>query len=68
MACKFYDDYYYKNDYYAKIGGVSLTEFNKLEAEYLTNYIQFGLYVNVESYTGYYDDLLKFHLDKTIGN
>jgi len=65
MACKFYDDYYYKNEYYAKIGGVALSEFNNLEREYLTNYIQFALYVNVETYAAYYDDLIKYHQDKT---
>jgi len=63
MACKFYDDYYYKNEYYAKIGGVSVSEFNKLEREYLLNYIQFALYVNVETYTAYYGDLIKYHQD-----
>jgi len=64
MACKFYDDYYYKNEYYAKIGGIQRVEFNKLEEEYLVNYIQFSLYVPVDSYTSYIDDLTKFHQDK----
>jgi len=65
MAVKFYDDYYYRNEYYAKIGGVPLTEFNELEREYLLNYIDFGLYVNVESYAEYYEDLIKYHQDKS---
>jgi len=64
MAIKFYDDYYYRNEYYAKIGGVTLSEFNDLEREFLLNYIDFDLYVPVESYASYYEDLIKYRQDK----
>jgi len=63
-GCKFYDDYYFKNEYYCKIGGVSLSEFNKLECEFLVKFLQFALYVDTETYAAYYDDLIRFHLDK----
>jgi hypothetical protein len=35
IAAKFLDDVYYSNTYYARVGGVSLKEANKLEAEML---------------------------------
>jgi hypothetical protein len=31
VAAKFADDFFYKNEYYAKIGGISRTEMNVLE-------------------------------------
>lgn len=67
MAIKSYDDFYYKNSYYAKIGGVAVEEFNSLEVEYLVNYIQFNLYVDTETYNSYYEDLVHFHQDQSTG-
>lgn len=31
IAAKYIDDFFYKNDYYAKVGGISRTEINSLE-------------------------------------
>lgn len=31
LAAKYIDDFFYKNDYYAKVGGISRTEINVLE-------------------------------------
>jgi len=59
-ACKFYNDFYYKNKYYAQIGGVPLAEFNKLELEFLLNYVKFELYVESETFSAYYDDLISY--------
>jgi len=64
-ACKFYDDYYYKNSYYAKIGGLKPEELNNLEQEFLADYIQFSLYVKTETYAEYYQDLVTYCQDKT---
>jgi hypothetical protein len=68
LACKFYDDYYYKNSFYAKIGGVVTEEFNQLEKEFLLNYIQFALYVKVETYAEYYQDLIDYYQTNVQGN
>lgn len=65
LACKYYDDYYYKNSYYARIGGLATEEFNKLEQEFVVNYIQFGLYVDTEAYDEFYKDLVNYYQDKT---
>lgn len=35
IAIKFYDDEYYKNEYYAKIGGITVKEMSELEKEFL---------------------------------
>lgn len=35
VSIKYNDDDYYKNEYYAKVGGVTLSEINKLEEEFL---------------------------------
>ncbi|KAH9627491.1 hypothetical protein KSS87_006182, partial [Heliosperma pusillum] len=42
VAAKFMDDLYYNNAYYAKIGGISTTEMNFLEVDFL-----FGLGFNL---------------------
>ncbi|XP_043725423.1 cyclin-U4-1-like [Telopea speciosissima] len=35
VAAKFMDDMYYNNAYYAKVGGISITEMNFLEVDFL---------------------------------
>lgn len=36
VAAKYLDDLYYKNSFYATVGGVTLKVLNQLEAEFLT--------------------------------
>eukprot|EP00939_MAST-03C_sp_MAST-3C-sp1_P004536 g4536.t1 len=57
LAAKFFDDHYYNNAYYAKIGGVPCSEMNSLELEFLF-LINFTLYVEPESYNKYYLELI----------
>lgn len=64
IACKFNNDFYYKNSYYAKIGGLKADEFNALEREFLLDYVQFSLYVSHETYNEYVQDLIGYHQDK----
>jgi len=56
LAAKFFDDQYFNNAYYAKVGGVPCTEMNSLEVEFLfmTN---FTLFVSTETYKQYYEEL-----------
>lgn len=56
LAAKFFDDHYYNNAYYAKIGGVPCLEMNALELEFLF-LINFSLYVEPQSYNKYYSEL-----------
>lgn len=49
VAVKFFDDTYYSNSYYAKVGGLSLKELNRLEATLLI-LLDFRLHVNPEEF------------------
>ena len=49
LAAKFFDDAYYNNAYYAKIGGVLVSEMNGLEVDFLFR-INFSLHVTPEEY------------------
>jgi len=52
ISIKFLDDKYYKNDYYAKVGGVSLQEMNRMEKEFLF-FIGFKLFVEDQEFKKY---------------
>lgn len=52
LASKFFDDVYYNNAYYARVGGISNAEVNNLEMEML-RMISFGLFVAPEQYERY---------------
>jgi len=56
LAAKFFDDQYFNNAYYAKVGGVPKGEMNSLEVEFLfmTN---FTLFVPTDQYRQYYTEL-----------
>jgi hypothetical protein len=57
VAAKFLDDFYYSNEFWAKIGGVPNGELNTLELEFLfmTN---FDLHVSRAVYDSYREELL----------
>jgi len=59
LSAKFLDDLFYNNAFYAKLGGVSVTELNALEIEFLQK-IHFSLYVSPESYSKYLSELRRF--------
>jgi len=52
LASKFFDDVYYNNAYYARVGGISNTEVNSLEMEML-RMISFSLFVQPDQYERY---------------
>lgn len=63
VAAKFLDDFYYSNEFWAKIGGVPNGELNTLELEFLflTN---FELHVKRDTYDGYRNELLAWDAGK----
>lgn len=65
LSAKFLDDLFYNNAFYAKLGGVSVTELNGLELEFLEK-IQFSLYVSPESYNKYLSELQRFASTGTV--
>ncbi|OMJ96275.1 hypothetical protein SteCoe_256 [Stentor coeruleus] len=58
-AVKMYDDFSYKNSYYAKVSGISQQDMNRLEENFLVM-IDYRLMINEESYNKYHDFLSKF--------
>ena len=56
LAAKFFDDQYYNNAYFAKVGGVPCNEINTLELEMLF-YIGFSLHVPTDVYEKYFMEL-----------
>mmetsp|Transcript_1137 Transcript_1137/g.2474 ORF Transcript_1137/g.2474 Transcript_1137/m.2474 type:complete len:237 (+) Transcript_1137:165-875(+) len=64
VAAKFLDDFYYSNEFWAKIGGVPNSELNTLELEFLflTN---FELHVKRETYDGYREELMAWNTGAT---
>ncbi|GLD93670.1 hypothetical protein PINS_up002275 [Pythium insidiosum] len=61
LAAKFFDDHYFNNAYYAKVGGVPCSEMNELEVEYLL-LINFSLHVCTDTYTHYYNELANHYI------
>jgi len=57
LAAKFFDDHYYNNAYYGKVGGVSNSEVNSLEIEFLFM-VNFNLFVSREEYEIYNQRLM----------
>jgi len=57
LAAKFFDDHYYNNAYYGKVGGVSNSEVNSLEIEFLFM-VNFNLFVATEEYNVYNQRLM----------
>jgi len=58
LAAKFFDDAYYNNAYYAKVGGVLVSEINGLEVDFLFR-INFSLHVSPEEFEKYRAELLQ---------
>ncbi len=59
LAAKFFDDLFYNNAFYAKLGGITTNELNSLEIE-LLKLINFSLSVNRDSYDHYCYELQRF--------
>jgi len=57
LAAKFFDDAYYNNAYYAKVGGVLVSEMNSLEVEFLFR-LNFSLHVTPELFGKYHAELV----------
>ena len=65
LAAKFFDDAYYNNAYYAKVGGVLVSEINGLEVDFLFR-INFSLHVPPEEFEKYRVELLQQQLTPVV--
>mmetsp|Transcript_80663 Transcript_80663/g.211772 ORF Transcript_80663/g.211772 Transcript_80663/m.211772 type:complete len:229 (-) Transcript_80663:14-700(-) len=58
LAAKFHDDRFYSNAFYAKVGGLTLKEFNMLESRF-AHLLDWKFHVRPEEYELYHDLALK---------
>ncbi|KAM7253808.1 hypothetical protein ACFE04_031490 [Oxalis oulophora] len=58
LAAKFIDDAFFNNAYYARVGGVTTTELNRMEMKFLFS-LDFRLQVSVETFRSYCFELEK---------
>ena len=59
VAAKSYDDFYYKNSYYARVGGISNKEINYLELKFL-QLLNFDVSVPNTEFQAYLERLQTF--------
>ena len=57
LAIKYCEDFYYDNEFYSQIGGITCREMNGLEMELLL-LLDYDLHVRPEIYESYSSDLL----------
>ena len=62
LAAKFFDDQYFNNAYYAKVGGVPCGEMNSLEIEFLFM-LNFNLFGATDTFQQYFIELCKHTLN-----
>ena len=60
VSIKYNEDDYFSNEFYAKVGGIRMTEMNKLEYEFLS-LIEFNLFVNEDVFKKYNTYLISAH-------
>jgi len=58
IGAKFFDDRYFNNAFFGKVGGVSRREINLMEIEFI-RMINFELFVDTETYKTYNERLMK---------
>ena len=57
IAAKFFDDAYYNNAFYAKVGGILVSEMNSLEVEFLFR-VNYSLHVHTDVFYKYQAELV----------
>jgi hypothetical protein len=58
VAAKFFDDCYYSNAFYAKVGGVKVSELNALEVAFLAELLHWNLHVTASDFAHYRNHVL----------
>jgi len=67
LATKFFDDRYYNNEYYAKVGGITNQEINLLERDFL-QLLNFRLHITPLLFFRYREKLLESFQTETMEN
>ena len=60
VAIKFYDDKFFDNEYYSKVGGVPCVEMNLIEIEIL-QMLDYDLVVKAEEYEKYMEHIARLY-------
>jgi len=63
LAIKYNDDVYFDNKYYARVGGISLKELNRLERKAIS-FMNYNLYISSGTYEEYLNQIYKSSLRK----
>ena len=63
LAAKTYDDNFYTNTHYARVGGVPVEELNSLELKFLCG-ISCSLYGSCEEYQRYHAEIYKHSMNR----
>lgn len=63
-AAKFSSDFFFKNSFYAKVGGISTPELNELELEFLFR-THFDLFVDQDTFKQYHAHLIMYSSNST---
>jgi len=61
-SCKFWDDVFFTNAYYAKVGGLKPAELTQLELNFLFS-VEFDLHIKPEEWSQYFEQLTLHVLD-----
>jgi len=56
IAAKFFDDFYFNNAFYARVGGIGTVEINELEVDFLRR-LEYSLHVTTEEFDRYNEEL-----------
>lgn len=65
LSIKYNEDSKFKNNYYCKIGGISLADMNAIEASVYIR-LNFEMFISPEEYLYYYNKLLNFEEESEI--
>jgi len=58
LAVKFHEDFYYSNNFYAKLGGIPVLELNTLEVQFML-IVDFELHVSEKDYQRHLREILE---------
>ena len=61
LAAKYNDDQFFKNVYYAKVGGISIEEMNSLETAFV-ELIDYNFFVKTEDFSVYLQKLAAYEV------
>lgn len=62
ISIKYNEDKYYSNKYYAKVGGINLTQLNLLEFDFVCS-LEFNIMVEYKLFEKYYRNLIAISMD-----